>query len=153
MANLWDELLACLDLLESPADLDSGEPAPPESSLWMRTPPVRPLEGLFQRDAHTVFTSAVTSHTLWFHRPFRTDGWLLRQHSPLLAHGRCFGRGDVLTEDGSLVASYAQGGGAPSCGGAAYTASPARPPAWGPRLGQGVLHLLLDGSPTFVSHP
>jgi acyl-CoA thioesterase II len=26
----------------------------------------------------------------------------------LLAHGRCFGRGDVLTEDGSLVASYAQ---------------------------------------------
>jgi acyl-CoA thioesterase II len=26
----------------------------------------------------------------------------------LLAHGRCFGRGDVLTKDGSLVASYAQ---------------------------------------------
>lgn len=36
-------------------------------------------------------------------------GWLLlRQHSPLLAHGRCFGRGDVLTEGGVLVASYAQ---------------------------------------------
>jgi acyl-CoA thioesterase II len=33
---------------------------------------------------------------------------LLRQHSPVLAHGRCFGRGDVLAEDGSLVASYAQ---------------------------------------------
>jgi hypothetical protein len=28
--------------------------------------------------------------------------------SPLLAHGRCFGRGDVLTEEGLLVASYAQ---------------------------------------------
>jgi acyl-CoA thioesterase len=42
-------------------------------------------------------------------RSFRTDRWLLlRQHSPVLAHGRCFGRGDVLTEDGSLVASYAQ---------------------------------------------
>jgi acyl-CoA thioesterase-2 len=55
------------------------------------------------------FTSAVTSHTVWFHRPFRTDRWLLlRQHSPVLAHGRCFGRGDVLTEDGTLVASYAQ---------------------------------------------
>jgi hypothetical protein len=25
-----------------------------------------------------------------------------------VAHGRCFGRGDVLTEDGALVASYAQ---------------------------------------------
>jgi acyl-CoA thioesterase II len=33
---------------------------------------------------------------------------LLRQHSPVLAHGRCFGRGDVLSEDGTLVASYAQ---------------------------------------------
>jgi acyl-CoA thioesterase len=51
----------------------------------------------------------VTSHTVWFHRPFRTDRWLLLwQHSPVLAHGRCFGRGDVLTEGGALVASYAQ---------------------------------------------
>jgi acyl-CoA thioesterase-2 len=33
---------------------------------------------------------------------------LLRQHSPLLAHGRCFGRGDILTERGVLVASYGQ---------------------------------------------
>jgi acyl-CoA thioesterase len=44
---------------------------------------------------------------LEYHRVF--GGWLLlRQHSPLLAHGRCFGRGDVLTEDGALVASYGQ---------------------------------------------
>jgi acyl-CoA thioesterase-2 len=33
---------------------------------------------------------------------------LLRQHSPLVAQGRCFGRGDVVTADGTLVASYAQ---------------------------------------------
>lgn len=124
-----------LDLLpwetRSTADLDSPASEPPELDIWMRTPPVsaelapaltayatdltligtalRPLEGTSQRDAGTAFTSAVTSHTLWFHRPFRADGWLLlRQHSPLLAHGRCFGRGDVLTQDGSLVASYAQ---------------------------------------------
>jgi acyl-CoA thioesterase-2 len=113
------------------ADLDSREQAPPEFSLWMRTPPVdqalapavaayatdltligtalRPLGGISQRDAQRAFTSAVTSHTIWFHRPGRTGGWLLlRQHSPVLAHGRCFGRGDVLTEDGTLVASYAQ---------------------------------------------
>ncbi|MFD0686402.1 acyl-CoA thioesterase [Actinomadura fibrosa] len=117
--------------VRSAADLDSRKPEPPEASLWMRTPPaapelapaltayatdltligtaLRPLDGIGQRDAGTAFTSAVTSHTLWFHRPFRTDGWLLlRQHGPLLAHGRCFGRGDVLAEDGSLVASYAQ---------------------------------------------
>ena len=48
----------------------------------------------------------VTVRFLW---PFRTDRWLLlRQLSPVLAHGRCFGRGDVLTEGGALAASYAQ---------------------------------------------
>jgi acyl-CoA thioesterase len=113
------------------ASLDSREAAAPEYELWMRTPEasqqlaqpivaygtdltligtaLRPVDGVSQQDAGTAFTSAVTSHTLWFHRPFRTDDWLLlRQHSPILAHGRCFGRGDVLTADGSLVASYAQ---------------------------------------------
>ncbi|MCJ0902761.1 acyl-CoA thioesterase domain-containing protein [Rhodococcus sp. ARC_M6] len=43
------------------------------------------------------------------HRPFTTDSWLLlRQHSPLSVHSRCYGRGDIFTEDGNLVASYAQ---------------------------------------------
>lgn len=115
----------------STVELDTPAAGPPELDLWMRTPPVspelapalaayatdltligtalRPLAGISQRDAGTAFTSAVTSHTLWFHREFRTDDWLLlRQHSPALARGRCFGRGDVRTEDGSLVASYAQ---------------------------------------------
>jgi acyl-CoA thioesterase II len=112
-------------------DLNVITTGPPEFEFWMRTPPVdpelapalaayatdltligtalRPIDGAGQRGNGTTFTSAVTSHTVWFHRPFRTDGWLLlRQHSPLLAHGRCFGRGDVLTEDGVLIASYSQ---------------------------------------------
>jgi acyl-CoA thioesterase II len=112
-------------------DLNLTSAGPPEFEFWMRTPDVdpalapalvayatdltligtalRPVDGLGQRGNGTQFTSAVTSHTLWFHRPLRTDEWLLlRQHSPLLAHGRCFGRGDVLTEGGVLVASYAQ---------------------------------------------
>jgi acyl-CoA thioesterase-2 len=112
-------------------DLNAVTAGPPRLELWMRTPPVdgdlafaltayasdltpigtalRPLEGFNHSGNGTLFTSAVTSHTVWFHRPFRTDRWLLlRQHSPVLAHGRCFGRGDVLTEDGTLVASYAQ---------------------------------------------
>ncbi len=115
----------------SAANLDSPEPAAPDYILWMRTPAVspelaqpivaygtdltligtalRPVEGVSQQDAGRAFTSAVTSHTLWFHRPFTTLDWLLlRQQSPVLAHGRCFGRGDVLTADGTLVASYAQ---------------------------------------------
>ncbi|NEB02821.1 acyl-CoA thioesterase II [Streptomyces sp. SID13726] len=113
------------------ADLDSPGAESPEFDLWMRTPTamaelspaltayatdltligtaLRPLPGLTQQDAGKAFTSAVTSHTVWFHRPYDAGDWLLlRQHSPVLAHGRCFGRGDVLTEDGSLVASYAQ---------------------------------------------
>jgi acyl-CoA thioesterase-2 len=132
---LGEEHRVGLDLIpwetRSSADLDSPKAEAPELELWMRTPQVdpelgpaltayatdltligtalRPLAEVSQRDAGTAFTSAVTSHTLWFHRPVRTDGWLLlRQHSPLVAHGRSFGRGDVLTEDGSLVASYAQ---------------------------------------------
>ncbi len=115
----------------SVTDLDAQDQGAPELELWMRTPmsepelaaaltayatdltligtALRAVDGVSQRDAGTAFTSAVTSHTLWFHRPFVTDDWLLlRQRSPLLAHGRCFGHGDVLTADGSLVASYAQ---------------------------------------------
>lgn len=113
------------------ADLNSPVVGPPECEIWMRTPDVdpelaqalaayatdltligtavRPVEGLSQTGNGTQFTSAVTSHTIWFHRPFRTDGWLLlRQHSPILAHGRSFGRGDLLTDNGTLVASYSQ---------------------------------------------
>lgn len=112
-------------------DLNAITTGPPEFELWMRTPAVdpelasalaayatdltligtalRPHAGLSQLGNGTQFTSAVTSHTIWFHRPFATDQWLLlRQHSPLLAKGRSFGRGDILTSGGVLVASYAQ---------------------------------------------
>ncbi|NKY51007.1 acyl-CoA thioesterase [Nocardia vermiculata] len=112
-------------------DLDDTGSAPAEFEFWMRSPAageqlapaltayatdltligtaLRPLEGVCQRGNGTAFHSAVTSHTLWFHRPFRTDDWLLlRQHSPAMAQGRCFGRGDVFTESGELVASFAQ---------------------------------------------
>ncbi|WP_137872112.1 acyl-CoA thioesterase domain-containing protein [Rhodococcus sp. Q] len=115
----------------STTDLDTTGTAAPELDLWMRTPDVDPalapallayatdlnligtallpVDGLCQRGNGTEFTSAVTSHNLWFHQPFRTDDWLLlRQHSPLTAQGRCFGRGDVLTASGDLVASFAQ---------------------------------------------
>jgi acyl-CoA thioesterase-2 len=117
--------------IRTAVDLNAATTGPPEFELWMRTPAVdqelapalaayatdltligtalRPMDGVDQRGNGTAFTSAVTSHTIWFHRPFRTDRWLLlRQHSPLLAHGRSFGRGDMLSEDGTLVASYAQ---------------------------------------------
>ncbi|HUN33202.1 MAG TPA: acyl-CoA thioesterase domain-containing protein [Trebonia sp.] len=112
-------------------ELDTQEVAAPEFSLWWRTPEagagtaqalaayatdltligtaLRAVEGITQADAQQKFASAVTAHTIYFHRPLRTDEWLLlRQHSPILAHARSFGRGDILTADGTLVASYAQ---------------------------------------------
>lgn len=68
-----------------------------------------PVEGLSQADTGTTFHSAVTSHTLWFHSPFRMTDWLLvDQVAPVLSGGRAFGRGDVWTADGRLVASFAQ---------------------------------------------
>jgi acyl-CoA thioesterase-2 len=134
-AVLGPEHRLTLDLIpwetRAAVDLNATATGPPQFEVWMRTPAVdpklapalaayatdltligtalRPMDGVGQRGNGTAFTSAVTSHTIWFHRPFLTDGWLLlRQHSPLLAHGRSFGRGDMLAEDGTLVVSYAQ---------------------------------------------
>ncbi|MET8211449.1 acyl-CoA thioesterase domain-containing protein [Streptomyces sp. NPDC005373] len=113
------------------SDLDFTDSVPPAYELWSRTPPAAadagpallayatdltligtallPMPGVSQRDAGKAFSSAVTSHSLWFHQPVHPGAWnVLRQHSPVAAHGRCHGRGDVLTEHGELVASYAQ---------------------------------------------
>ena len=114
-------------------DLSDRSVGPASYQFWMRTPSLpdtpalhqallayatdltiigtalRPAEGLSQADTMTKFHSAVTSHSLWFHQPLRTDDWLLvDQHSPVLAGGRAFGRGDVWSVDGRLVASFAQ---------------------------------------------
>ncbi len=113
-------------------DLADHGAAEPRLDWWMRTPPVgdsrhlhqallahatdltligtalRPFEGISQADSTVTLHTAVTSHTLWFHQPFRVDDWLLlTQHSPIVAHGRTFGRGDVYAGD-ELVASFAQ---------------------------------------------
>ena len=69
---------------------------------------LRPFDGISQADSTVTLHTAVTSHTMWFHLPFRADEWLLlTQHSPVVAFGRCFGRGDVFAGD-QLVASFAQ---------------------------------------------
>jgi len=55
--------------------------------------------------------SATLDHSIWLHRPFRTDRWLLYvQESPVSARERAFCRGTVFTRDGLLVASVAQEG-------------------------------------------
>src|SRR6185312_5039363 len=100
-------------------DLADRAVGPPELQWWMRTPSVdggvalhqallahatdltligtalRPLEGVSQADSTVTLHTAVTSHTLWFHQPFRVDGWLqVSQSGPVVAGGRSYGRGD-----------------------------------------------------------
>lgn len=53
---------------------------------------------------------ASLDHAIWFHRPFRTDEWLLyAMESPTAAGARGFTRGAVY-QNGALVASIAQEG-------------------------------------------
>lgn len=113
-------------------DLADPRPGEPRLDWWMRTPPVgddrhlhqallahatdltligtalRPFDGISQADSTVTLHTAVTSHTVWFHQPFRVDDWLLlTQRSPVVANGRTFGRGDVHAGD-EMVASFAQ---------------------------------------------
>ena len=62
-----------------------------------------------QADSTVTLHTAVTSHSMWFHQPFQLDDWLLiAQQSPVVANGRAFGRGDVFSRSGEVVASFAQ---------------------------------------------
>ena len=55
--------------------------------------------------------SASLDHTIWFHRPFRADEWLLYdQTSPSASGARGLALGRVFTQDGRLVATVAQEG-------------------------------------------
>jgi acyl-CoA thioesterase II len=114
-------------------DLADRAVGPARLELWMRTPALsddrsvhqsllahatdltvigtalRPFEGVSQADSTVTLHTAVTSHTLWFHQPFRVDDWvLLAQESPVVSRGRAFGHGEVFTAAGECVASFAQ---------------------------------------------
>ena len=56
-------------------------------------------------------TGASLDHAMWFHAPFRADDWLLYvTDSPWSGRARGFGRGQIFSRDGRLVASVAQEG-------------------------------------------
>jgi acyl-CoA thioesterase II len=55
--------------------------------------------------------AASLDHALWFHRPFRTDDWLLYEmESPTTGGSRGFTRGSIYARTGELVASVTQEG-------------------------------------------
>lgn len=107
----------------------SEEPAPPHQLTWMRSrtevgddPAVHACvltyltDLTLPRTAHMPLRRpAVTrigaslDHTLWFHRPFRTDEWLLfDQEAVSYAGARALSHGRLFTADGVLVASASQ---------------------------------------------
>ncbi len=68
-----------------------------------------PVEGYSQADSPERLHTAPVTHSLWFHRPFRIDDWvLLAQQGNSLSGARGFGTGHAFGADGALVASYAQ---------------------------------------------
>ncbi len=57
------------------------------------------------------FQVASLDHAMWFHKPFKTDNWLLyQQDSPSSSGARGFARGTIFDASGDLVASVAQEG-------------------------------------------
>jgi acyl-CoA thioesterase len=70
---------------------------------------MRPHPGVGQALAHVSISTSVISQTLVFHDTFNAADWLLLvHHSPYAGGGRSYGRADVFTVDGRMVASYGQ---------------------------------------------
>jgi acyl-CoA thioesterase-2 len=110
-------------------DAESDPPAPPEQEVWLRARRPLPDDELVHACALVYATDTTLprtarrpirrpglkllgsslDHTVWFHRAFRADEWLLFvQRTSSYAHGRTLSQGQVFTGDGRLAASAAQ---------------------------------------------
>ncbi|BBZ38206.1 MULTISPECIES: acyl-CoA thioesterase [Mycobacterium] len=70
---------------------------------------LKAVPGVSQRDAHVSVQTGVVTHSVWFHQEFDVAEWLLVQiHGVRLVGGRGFGTGNVYTQSGTHVASFAQ---------------------------------------------
>ncbi len=108
-------------------------PQPPRRRIWIRSPGALPANPVYHQAAlayasdygllstalqphgRTVrdadIMAASLDHSLWFHRPFRVDDWLLYTLDSPVTHGaRGFAVGTFYTRGGRLVASAAQEG-------------------------------------------
>lgn len=133
----WASEWAALELRvigdSAPGGVLSGDVHPARSQLWMRVTGQLDDQALTHQAAFTYASdmtllasalvphgaritgpevqSASLDHTIWFHRPFRADEWLLYdQVSPSASGARGLALGRVFTEDGRLVAGVAQEG-------------------------------------------
>ncbi|MBR9990095.1 MAG: acyl-CoA thioesterase II [Gemmatimonadetes bacterium] len=108
-------------------------PRPPIRRMWLRAVGEMPDDGISHQAALAYASdygilattiqphglvirspelqAATLDHSIWFHRPFRVDDWMLyAMDSPSAAGARGFARGSIYTSDGVLVASIAQEG-------------------------------------------
>jgi acyl-CoA thioesterase II len=113
--------------------LSSEDTGPAELGVWVRWPDVQNTDqsihqalGTFytnmfligaamrphkigQLSAHETLSTGPLSHTVVFHEPINAANWhLLAIEAVHAGGGRSYGRGDMLTETGELVASFAQ---------------------------------------------
>jgi acyl-CoA thioesterase-2 len=116
-----------------PRNLFDPDVRPPTSAAWYRAagdlpddPAIHRYLMAYASDFNFLSTSmnphgvswltpgmqvASLDHSMWFHRPFRMDEWLLHVvESPSASGARGLVRGRMFTRDGRLVASTAQEG-------------------------------------------
>lgn len=115
-----------------PVATEIPELAAPQNYVWLRAAGALPDDLAlhqqllaFASDTHLLATSlrphgvrpgktlqmSTLDHSLWFHRPFRIDDWLLYElYSPSSSNARGFSLGRIFDRQGQLVASAAQEG-------------------------------------------
>lgn len=118
----------------TPVDWRSPAPAEPATAVWLkavdRLPDTLALHQTlfaYASDMHILATAlrphalsplttdglqlATLDHTIWYHRPFRLDDWLLYAlNSPSASNARGLAQGHVYAADGTLVATVMQEG-------------------------------------------
>ena len=128
-------------LINTPIDYRQVKPiwhqkdliADPRNAIWLKADGKLPDDLnihqqvlAFASDTHLLATSArphginimdpnlraaTIDHSLWFHRPFRVDEWLLYEIlSPWAGNGRGLSFGRIYDRNGNLIASTAQEG-------------------------------------------
>jgi acyl-CoA thioesterase-2 len=136
-AAAWEQEWAALEIRAAgdsrPGGVIPADERPSQSRFWVRVNGSLPPDRLLHEAALTYLSditllgstlvphgvrvssegmqAASLDHTVWFHRPFRADEWLLYdQVSPSASAARGLAIARLFTEEGVLVASVAQEG-------------------------------------------
>lgn len=137
MRETWDREWSALDVRyggdSRPGGVLAGDDYPARTQIWLRAagavpddPATNTCVLTYASDLTLLVASLVPygfifsvpqvqiaslDHSMWFHRPCRTDEWLLfDQHSPSASGARGLAQGRVFDRAGRLIASVAQEG-------------------------------------------